>query len=264
MRSRLSILLTLCLALTVASCGKKSDNYESGRAPAPAMPVKSSSAKIARDASLTMEAKNVRDAAMAVSATAQKFGGTVEHSNITQGEEDYANLTLRVAADTLESFLKALHGLGYNIPSEDVTAQDVTEAYSANENDLATKKATLERLKMLENRPKSVGDEIELQKQIAALQTEIDAAQNGPASVASQVRYSRVTVWIRPTKPGFFEGIGLGLSHGFSSISDVLQTVITVAIAGIPAFLLLFLIILIFRKLLRRFDKGSKDKTAER
>jgi hypothetical protein len=70
-------------------------------------------------------------------------------------------------------------------------------------------------------------------------------------------------VWIRPTKPGFFEGIGLGLSHGFSSISDVLQTVITIAIAGIPAFLLLFLIILVFRKLLRRFDRGPNDQSPQ-
>lgn len=262
MQSRL-ITLSLCLLLgfVLVACGKKSDNYESSRAPAPALPMKSSAAKIARDASLTMEAKDVREAAMSVSATAQKFGGTVDHSNITHGEEEYANLTLRVAADTLDAFLKSLHALGYNIPSEEVTAQDVTDAYSANENDLATKKATLERLKMLENRPKSVGDEIELQKQIAQLQTEIDAAQNGQTGVVSQVKYSRVTIWIRPTKPGFFEGIGLGLSHGFSSISDVMQTVITIAIAGIPAFLLLFLIILVFRKLLRRFDKGSKNRS---
>jgi hypothetical protein len=250
-----SLALSLLIGLTVSACSKPDSSNES-RTTAPL--ASKFQDKIARDASLTIEAENVRDVATRIGTEAQIFGGTVDHSSITNSDEQYADMTVRIPADTLNAFIKELHGLGFAIPTEEVTAQDVTGSYDQEQIKLATKKATLSRLKLLENRPKTVGEEIDLQKQLAEQQAEIDAGESGSTSVASTVRFSRVTIWIRQPKPGFFGGITLGLSRGFTSISDVLQTVITIAIAGIPAFLLLFLIILVFRKLLRRFDKGSR------
>lgn len=102
-------------------------------------------------------------------------------------------LTVRVPVERFDEAMKAVLGLG-EVLDKAITAQDVTDAFTAVDLRLKTSKATRERLVALLAQARSESEKLALLAQIRRLSEEIDVMEGQLRTLASLASMSRITV----------------------------------------------------------------------
>jgi hypothetical protein len=193
-------------------------------------------------------------------------GEYVQDSSLTgSGDEAYANLTLRVAADRLSEVLNELRQLG-EVYSEHKTGQDVTgqvvdlEARLRNEQRVET-----ELLRLLETRQDAPLKEIlELRGQLGSIRQEIERLTAQREHLDRLVSLATVLVLVRggdaPFRPGasslgtyFAEACGNAWNNGLVFLADTLATLLSILVGGLIWWVLLVAVVLG----VRRWRRGS-------
>jgi hypothetical protein len=196
-------------------------------------------------------------------------GEYVQDSSLTgSGDEAYANLTLRVAADRLSEVLNELRQLG-EVYSERKTGQDVTsqvvdlEARLRNE-----QRVEVELLRLLETRQDaSLEDVLALRGQLSKIRQEIERLTAQRVHLDRLVSLATVLVLVRggdtPFGRGgsslgtyFADACGNAWSNGLVFLADTLATLLSILVGGLIWWVLLVGVVLG----IRHWRRGAKEE----
>lgn len=127
--------------------------------------------KLARTASMTVRTRDVDDAAADARQIAVTAGGYVssEHS-----DEESATLTLVVPSEQLDALLDDLEALGKRTERR-VTVQDVTDQIVDVDSRVASQRASVERMRQLFERARSVADLVTIERELALREAELES-----------------------------------------------------------------------------------------
>jgi len=228
-------------------------------------------AKIIRTASIYLTVESVEVAAAAVRGVAAGLGGQVTSETVNatavapQADPalggkvappvrrvgNYGQLTLAIPADRLDAALDQLVKLGTLIQRA-TASEDVTAAYVDTESRIATKKASIERVRALMAQTQTISQVVELEGQLAQREAELESLQAQLASMSKRVAMSTVTVTVSsnpeqatvPDDSGFMAGLRSGwkafqasLTVGLTVLGALLPWLVVVALIGVPILL---------------------------
>lgn len=157
--------------------------------------------KIIRSASLTISTATFEESLTALRSLCSEAGGFVAYAS----ESDYdnrrtANLTLRISAEKLDSFLLGAGDQG-RITHRSESANDVTDSYYDTKARLDTQLKLMERLQALITDAAELSDLLALESQMAETQYQIDALRADLEHTDDQVNYATVDVKLREELP---------------------------------------------------------------
>lgn len=226
--------------------------------------------KVVRSASLTLETEDFETDMDAIKSTVAKYGGLFERNAIS-GEvgSRRAELTLRVPAALLETYVEQLRSLCHVLESE-ISAQDITQ-YTDTALRLDTYRAQLTRVKELTAQAKDLDEVLELEEEAARLQYEIDkltSALNGWDSQAEMstvnvvlTEYSHVDAAIGAS--GFSGRVGEQFAASMSAISSFLGDMMLSAIALLPHLIWIAPVGALSALGIRAFRRSSRRRHAD-
>lgn len=283
--------LTGCLLLAgVASCGGSTTAQSSaavGPQSAPELAAGASAKgndstaaqatiepKVIRTASLYLTVGDVGTAAVRVRAVAAGLGGAVlqESVNATamvpsdasgsapvapspvlstarRGNSGY--LTLAIPSAKLDQALDQLAEIGAVVQRAS-GAKDVTATYVDVESRMATKKASIDRVRALMTQAKDIQQIVAIESELASREAELESLQAQLAALSSQVSMSSVTIALSSNpdaivaedSPGFMSGLKTGWAAFLTSV----RVALTVLGAALPFVLLAAVLYLVFRR----------------
>jgi hypothetical protein len=109
---------------------------------------------------------------------------------------------------------------------------------------------------------------LEVEQALTNVREEIERMEGRKRYLQDQVALSTITINLHEPYPlmasgqyGFFAKMRRGIENGVSGFTDVLSAGITLLIAGMPIFLLLFILIWAVRKYRRRYKTTQLAKT---
>ncbi|MDG1479973.1 MAG: DUF4349 domain-containing protein [Myxococcota bacterium] len=126
----------------------------------------------------------------AIKGMVEALGGTIE-------SRSGRHVTVRVPVARFSEAMEQAMALG-DVLSRSVTAEDVTEAYTAIDLRLATARATRDRLVELLARATEESEKIALLKQIQRVNEKIDVTESQLRTLSSLARFSRLTITLVP------------------------------------------------------------------
>ncbi|GAB4000845.1 hypothetical protein GCM10029992_34240 [Glycomyces albus] len=165
------------------------------------------------------------DVAEQVWSTAESFGGFVtadqrEH----RGDRSWAELTVRIPSEHFAEAMEELAALAESETDRSISTEDVTGQAVDLEDRIATKSASLERVRQLLDEADSVSAILELETELAEREAELATLESQLASLEERIAYSTITYTVTApaapdtvdegyTGPGnFVEGLGAGWS----------------------------------------------------
>jgi hypothetical protein len=197
------------LSALAAGCSKRPSEGTATTAPAAdSAPAGAEAAlpterKLIRRAELRVEVADYSDARTAIERRLEAYGGYVESADVQHASEGglHAELVLRVTADKLAAFMKDATELG-EVGHESIQTDDVTDQYV----DLDARRRAAERLEarlldLLEAGPSSVGDLLEVERELARVRGDIERMQGSLQHIDKQVAYSSVRLVIDVPAP---------------------------------------------------------------
>ena len=128
---------------------------------------------IVRTVQLALEVDDVADSIEVISQSVQRDGGWVVSTD--RSSKHYGYIAVRVPAAKLDEALKWMRGVGVDVLSEASTSTDVTDEYYDLRSRVKSLQATEEALIRLLDRAQDVEDALEVQRELARLQVEIEA-----------------------------------------------------------------------------------------
>ena len=132
-----------------------------------------------------------------IAGLAQALGGWVVSSDRTSMHG--GAISIRVPAATLEEALAQLEGMAVEVESRMVTSQDVTDQYVDYQSRLASMKATEQRLLSFLNSATEVEDALEVHKELAELQVQIEEIQGRLNFLTQTAAFSLIDVSLKLT-----------------------------------------------------------------
>lgn len=197
--------------------------------------------KLIRNASLTVEVKNLEESLAAAEALAENMGGYVSNSDTSQTR---VWLTLRIPAGKFDEAVSGAEAFG-RLLSRSVSVDDVSEEYYDLDTRLQTRKILHEKLSGYLKQASSVEDLLEVERQLNDVQSEIESMEGRMRRLNDLIALSTINVTMQlpsysetnhsglvlPDLPGKFRETVSSILRFFSTL---LMTVIVVIICGIP------------------------------
>ena len=128
---------------------------------------------IVRTVNLQLEVDDVVDAIEEISQSVQQDGGWVVSTD--RSSKHYGFIAVRVPAENLDAALQWMRQVGVDVLSEASTSTDVTDEYYDLRSRVDSLQATEEALIRLLDRAEKVEDALEVQRELAQLQVEIES-----------------------------------------------------------------------------------------
>ena len=173
--------------------------------------VSGSSMKVLRSAALTIETSSFDDDMAQIKTVVAKFGGLFERNAITgENGSRTAELTLRVPAGFLETFVEQLRAIGC-VTSSEVSAQDITSQYTDTALLLDSYRTQLTRVKELTAEAADLSEVLALEAEASRLQYEIDKLSGALRGWDSQAELSTVTIVLSE-----YDQVQAAFSSGFT------------------------------------------------
>jgi len=211
---------------------------------------------IIRTATLQVRADDVPAAAREARRLTAAAGGLVAGEQTLTEPDDPGRassmLTLRVPADRLAGLLDGLSDLG-TVLAQDQTATDVTEQVVDVESRLKTQRASVERVRALLARAKTIGEIVQVEAELTRREADLEALQAQAKQLADQTALATVTLsLIGPKSPeaGSDDGFVAGLKRGWDAfvatttwLLTALGTVLPFLVLGLVFALALFIVL---------------------
>lgn len=155
-----------------------------------------------------MKTSKLKEASEKSISIIQSHQGVLEDSTLT--EDDY-DATVRVPSPQLDQLMNNLAGLG-KVTHRRVRQEDVTKRHYDLQAEISNKTELRNRLRNLLKKSNSVKDTLEIEKELARVQTELDQLTGAFRKLNSQVIYSTLTFSIERTRvPGPLGLVGNGV-----------------------------------------------------
>lgn len=202
---------------------------------------------LARTASLSLQVKNLEDAAARVRAVATSAGGIIVSEklasyDVASPEERtwglFGTITLQVPADRLDAVLADLSKIG-TVRDRGVSSEDVKTQVVDTESRLETMRESVARVRALMGQATKLSDVVALESELARRQADLEALQSQLASLKDRVAMSPVTVSLQrdgaPAPEEEPENAFLaGLRSGWAAFAGAVAVLLTVLGAVLP------------------------------
>lgn len=219
--------------------------------------------KIIRTIKLSLSTRAFDEDLEKLNTALEQHKGYVEYSDIAadRGNRRYANFTLRIPKDNLDSFLDQVKGVGQTVSMTE-SQEDVSERYSDTATRLQTQTTKMERLIDLLSKAVYVEDILQIEREIADTQYQIDRLTGSLRGMDSKVDYSTVSLYmteevvtVSPTDPTLAERVRLAVSDAWAMTVDFLEDFVVLLTVTLPYLIVLIVVILIIRRIIRRKKK---------
>lgn len=153
-----------------------------------------------RNATLTLEAKDVRQAADALTAEARAAKGYVSdtHESVDALGSRSITMTVRVPADRFDGSMQKIESMG-KVMEKQVTSDDVTEEFVDSQSRLRNLRHTEDRL--LEHLTKTgrLADTLLVEKELARVRLEIEQLEGRIRFLSHRIAFSTITATVKET-----------------------------------------------------------------
>lgn len=195
---------------------------------------------IIRTASLTVAARDVPGALAEARAAVEAAGGYVADESTDRDSEgrDRSRVTLRVPPQEYDGLVERLSGLG-RLVERKVSAQDVTDQVVDVESRIATRKASVERVRKLMDEATALSDVVSLEAELSDRQADLEALQARLKSLRERTGTATVTLSLHepdaePVEGGGVPSFGDALADGWDAFLTVLRWIAVALGAALP------------------------------
>ncbi|MGI5247228.1 DUF4349 domain-containing protein [Dactylosporangium sp. CA-139066] len=202
---------------------------------------------------MTVQVKDVNEAAAKAIAFATGAGGFVGGDNRQiNGDSSTATLTLRVPAAKFSATLDQIKTIG-DEESRQLSAQDVTDQVVDVESRIQTAQASVDRIRALLARAQTISEITSLESELSRRESDLESLQARKRRLDGLTALSTITVFLHgPHAPAVSKedtGILVGLRHGWDAFVASLRVALTVlgwllpwlVFVGGPAYLIVWL-----------------------
>ncbi|MGW2085258.1 DUF4349 domain-containing protein [Streptomyces sp. NPDC001880] len=247
-----------------------SGKAEQGAGGAPSQQKKSdalpSASHVIRTATLSVEVKNVPEAAAVARSVAEGSGGLVanEETERVDDTHDMSHLVLRVPQGEYDAVLKQLAGTG-KLLSRTSSAKDVTDQVVDVESRIATQRASVARVRKLMEQAERLSDVVTLEGELSSRQASLESLLAQQASLKDRTSLATITLDLSEPEtaakdgddPGFLDALAGGW-HAF--VTMLLWLAMAVGAAA-PFLAALAVLVLLWRLLRRRLPGRRRQRT---
>lgn len=226
-----------------------------------------SQSKIIKKAYLTITTDKFDSSIKNINEALDKCGGYIESSNIDESKENstrvkFADLTLRIPKDKLDSFLNSSGNFG-RITNKKITGEDVSETYYDKSARLKALTTEEERLLQLIRDSKDLANLLQVEKELSNTRYEIEKITGELKHLDNVIDYSSVTINLSETSAitearspllNTLNNVLKGSLNVLISLVRGIFIVITALLPFIPIFIIIYIVIRLVRK-----KKGKKE-----
>jgi len=181
--------------------------------------------KIIKDAHIGVQVDNYHDYRTKVDSSIHRSKGYISADNLNKS--DYSincNLSIRIPAESFETFLAFIEGGDVKLLYKNVSARDVTEEFIDIEIRLKTKREVEKRYTQLLAQARTIKDILEVEEKLRIIREEIESKEGRLNYLKNQVAYSTIHLQItqnldykyEPTKErNFFQRLWKSLDKGW-------------------------------------------------
>jgi hypothetical protein len=224
---------------------------------------------IIKTATINCEVSSYDEALTQIQKITTQHGGYVVSSSVQMSIEDVksGSVRLRIEAKNFDAALQALKQIAKKIDSESVQGNDVTEEFYDLTARLENKRKAEKRYQEILASAKTTKDILEVEQALTNVREEIERMEGRKRYLEDQIALSTITVNLHEPYPlmasgryGFLAQMRRGIENGVAGFSEVLSACLTFAIAGIPIFVLLFILIWAIRRYRRKAKAAPSAK----
>lgn len=228
--------------------------------------------KIIRNADIQIECGVPTEVQQKVEAIAQSYGGFVVESQQSMSDEraatrDIVTITMRVPAEKFAAAIEDVRKTGDRVISETIKGQDVTEEFIDVEARLKAKKALEEQFMEIMKRANTVGEALDVQRQLGDVRAEIEKIEGRKRFLENQASLSTIKIRLQTpaalahSSSGFGYRLMEALATGFDFALSFVLGIVTLLIALIPFLLFICLPLYLLIRYFWRKRKRSYSVT---
>lgn len=277
MKKRFAIILCLALAILMLA-GCKATSYENATDNTAEVAAKSNKttdsgsdgSKIIKRASIDMETEGFDKAVEAVNAKTKALGGYIESSSIQSNANDYkyADFTLRIPSNSLETFLKEAADIAA-ITGQETSTEDISGVYSDTKGHLIALRTEEQRLLALLAKGDNLDTILKIENRLSEVRYDIESYTGTLNAYDSKLSMSSVSLHIKEvgviTKnpDNLWENVVSVFKKSLAALVTVLKVILYVVIALLPfaaaAAVIGIPIMVIVRRLKAKRKAGNGD-----
>src|SRR3989338_1396319 len=151
---------------------------------------------VVQETTLSLLVKNVSTAIDQAKKYAEKLGWYMVNASLSDPQDAArGNLTVRIPQDRLDDALTYFRSLGVRVVSEQLVGYDITDQFTDTEARLETYNKTKAKMEELLERAVRVEDMLQIQKELVALQAQIDQLKGQELYLKQSSELSRITLY---------------------------------------------------------------------
>ncbi|HEX6190079.1 MAG TPA: DUF4349 domain-containing protein [Pyrinomonadaceae bacterium] len=226
--------------------------------------------KIIRNGTLVLEVSAPSETQSRIFSIAETRGGFVVTSEMSQQDTQdkskptqSVKLVVRVPALQFEQAMTEIRSAATRVLQDKRTGQDVTEEFIDLEARIKNQRALEGQFLEIMKRANTVGEALDVQRQLAEVRTEIEKIEGRRRFLENQATLSTINVTLQtPTQivnaTGFMYGIRSAFSDGVDAAAAIILALIRVVVALLPILILIVLpAALIARFFIKRARRGG-------
>lgn len=255
-------------------------DMDAGEGGSAAPEVQSTQRKLIKNVDLEVETETFDELLADVKKRTEQFGGYIEESSTYNGSSYYgktnrnANLTIRIPAEKLDSFLTMVSESS-NVISQNESVTDVTLQYVDMESHKKALSAEQERLLELLERAETIEDIITLESRLSEVRYQLESMESQLRTMDNQVSYSTVYLYITEVtrytpvqEQTPWEKIATGFMDSVFDIGDGLVNFGIDCVINLPYLMLwavvLLIVFIIIRFIIKQVKKAREKKQAKK
>jgi hypothetical protein len=216
---------------------------------------------IIKNGELTMEIEKYDDCMVKIQKISDSSGGFISDSkmDIPYAGVKRGNIEIRIPSEKFETLMIEIKKLASKVEVEGVKGTDVSEEFFDLEARLINKQKAEARMQEIMKAAKTVREILEVERELTGIREDIERFEGRRRFLADQASLSTIRVTMHEPYPvsvsssgGFWATIGDGFVHGIKGFAVILSGTIAFLIAGIPVFALIFLIVYLTVKTIKR------------
>jgi hypothetical protein len=216
---------------------------------------------------MVCEVEGIDSTANRIQQFVQSYEGYVSSSSSQTSEEGQktCSLVLRIPINNYQGMLIDITKSVKEVISQSTTGTDVTEEYFDVAGRLENKKALESRYRYLLRTARTTKDMLEIERSLSEVRDEIDRLEGREKYLSNRIDYATISIELREyinssnsSFNGFWHKLGSSFKKGLVGFGDVLSFCITILIGGIPAIVLIAIIIFIAIKVSRRYSQKKQ------
>ena len=232
--------------------------------------------KIIRDGEISVVVKAYDPVRSAIEAMVEKSKGYIASSNVQHslGKVSSATLVIRIPARRFPGILKSIGALGV-VQRESTSSKDITEKYY----DLKARLSNAQKLEkrfldLLEKHTGKVSDLLQVERELARVRGQIEVFQGKLKLFDNLVDMSKITInlsiqqkYTPPRPPSLVNDMSRVLDDSLDTMKAFGRGLLLVAVAVapwvVPPGLVLFIIVILVWRKIRRGTKKKKTPTTD-